>query len=175
MADEPKIIIDSDWKAQAQAEKEKLAAQAKPKTPVAGAEDAEGDPKEGGPIGFGDIVSMFATQALSYLGAFPDPRTGQAMVAPDYAKLYIDMLGVLEQKTKGNLTEKEQKMLTQVLSELRMEFVEVSKAVDKAVAEGKIKPRQSGGAPGVVTPGGGGIAGPGMAGGFGGGIAGPGM
>lgn len=171
MADEPKIIIDSDWKAQAQAEKEKLASQAKPKAAAPGEDDL---PKDGEPIGFSDIVSMFATQALQYLGAFPDPRTGQAMVAPEYAKLHIDMLAILEAKTKGNLTEKEQQLITRVISELRVEFVEISKALEKAVAEGKIKPRSASG-PGVVTPGGGGLTGPGGAVGMSGGISGPGL
>lgn len=150
-ADEPKLIIDSDWKAQAQAEKEKLAAASKPKAPPAGEAPEAGEEK----LGFQDLVSMLATQALTYMGAFPDPRTGKAIIALDYAKLYIDMLGILEEKTKGNLNEQEQQVMTRSVSELRGEFVELVKAVDKAVAEGKISPQQIAGPGASPTPGGG--------------------
>jgi hypothetical protein len=56
-------------------------------------------------------------------------------------------LGILEQKTKGNLSETEKAALEKALSQLRMAFVEVSKAVAKAIQEGKIKPAQAGGMP----------------------------
>src|SRR5689334_10867178 len=131
--EEPKLIIDTDWKSQAQAEKERLAqktAAAKPAAgpgaPAAGGAPGAGDePHE---VRFEDIVGLLATQALSYLGYFADPQTGQAVVSIEYAKLHIDMLAVLEEKTKGNLTDQEQKFLAKTLSQLRMEFVEVSKA-----------------------------------------------
>lgn len=174
----PKIIIDSDWKSQAQAEKEKLAAGNKPKpaaapapTSAAGASQPPqaGDiaagqadaPEEADlenrPVGFQDLVSLLVTQALMYLGAMPDPQTGRAVVAPEYAKLHIDMLAVLEEKTKGNLNEKESQLLSRAVQELRLEFVEVAKAIQKAVAEGKLKPGAMGGmggmggGPGIVT------------------------
>ncbi len=162
----PKLIIDSDWKAQAQAEKERLSAQtpkpaaaAKPAVPGAPA-PAAGAPEEGVPqeVGFQDLVSLLVTQALVYLGAFPDPKTGQAMVALDYAKLHIDMLGVLEEKTKGNLSESEAKLISRAVGELRMEFVEVAKAVQQAIAQGKIKPQQVGAMGGIGPAGVGGGA-----------------
>lgn len=160
---DPKIIIDSDWKAQAQAEKEKLASQAKPTKPQA----APGEqPEEAGPVGVRDLVSLFATQALSYMGAFPDPRTGKAVVALDYAKLYIDMLGVFEDKTKGNLDAEEAAIVSRTVSELRMEYVELVKAVEKAVAEGRLQPQAMGGPGGIGGMGG-------VGGGGGGGIGTP--
>jgi hypothetical protein len=174
MADQPKLIIDSDWKSQAQAEKERLEQQAAAKVaakkapmgmPGAGAAAGMGDAgedAEAGPMGFRDIVAMLATQAMSYMGYFPDPRTGQAVVALDYAKLHIDMLGILEEKTKGNLTEEEQAFMTRSTSELRLAFVELSKAVAKAVQEGRIKPQ--GGPGGGVMPASGLSAAPGASG-----------
>ncbi len=158
MPDEPKLIIDTDWKSQAQAEKDRLdqaAAAKKPKPSVAGEVPAAGEDEK---VRFEDVVALLASQSLSYLGYFPDPRTGQAVVSLEYAKLHIDMLGVMEEKTKGNLTETESAALTRTLSELRMAFVEVQAAVSKAVQEGRIKPRTMGG------PGAGGIgsAGPGL-------------
>lgn len=137
MSEEPKLIIDSDWKSQAQAEKDKLAEKATPKS-AQGADDNR-------PIGFEDLVGMLATQALSYMGYVPDPYTGQAMVSLEYAKMNIDLLGVLETKTKGNLNEEEKAALEKTVSQLRAAFVEVSVAVAKAVKEGKIKPMAAGG------------------------------
>ncbi len=164
MSDEPKIIIDSDWKSQAQAEKDKLQQKVQKEAPIpVGGPADPGAAQSHSP--FADLVSMLVTQALMYMGAFPDPRTGQAMVSLEYAKLHIDMLGTLEEKTKGNLDDAETKLLTRATSELRMEFVELSKEVERAVAEGRIKrpaaPGAGGGSvgPGIVTPGGGGIIG----------------
>jgi hypothetical protein len=127
---QPKIIVDSDWKSQAQAEKEKLSAKAAAKP--------ERSPDD--PLGFEDLVGMLATQALMYMGYFPDPQTGQSIVSVEYARMYLDMLAVLESKTKGNLSEPEQQALTRTTSQLRAEFAELSKAIAKAVAEGRIKP-----------------------------------
>jgi hypothetical protein len=166
MADQPKLIIDSDWKSQAQAEKERLEQQAAAKVAAKKAPmgmapaGEEGEEGEAGPMGFRDIVAMLATQAMSYMGYFPDPRTGQAVVALDYAKLHIDMLGILEEKTKGNLTEEEQAFMSRSTSELRLAFVELSKAVAQAVQEGRIKPQ---GGPGAVGPGAPGMGGRGPA------------
>lgn len=151
MPDEPaKLIVDTDWKAQAEAEKERLASSAKPAKPApAAAPGADQEPGPGEPARFEELVSLLASQALAYLGAFPDPRTGQAMIGLDYAKLHIDLLGVLEEKTKGNLSEPESKLIQRVLSELRLEYVDVAKAVEQAVAQGKLRPQQAGG--GIAT------------------------
>lgn len=154
-SEHPKLIIDSDWKSQAQAEKEKLAAAAKPKDEPKGSGRGAA---AGEAAKFEDLLSLLVSQALAYMGAFPDPRTGQAVVALDLAKLHIDLLGVLEEKTKGNLAEQEAQMLSRTLHELRLEFVDLSKALAKAVEEGRVSPRGAGvppaaGGPGLVTPG----------------------
>jgi len=141
----PKIIIDTDWKSQAQAEKDRLAAEEhkkKAQQPARGAAPGEEAPVV---ASFEELVRLLATQALMYLGAFPD-QSGRAIVALDYAQLHIDLLGVLEAKSKGNLTEQESTMLTRVLHELRMQFVEITRALEKAAAEGRLQPR-SGAAP----------------------------
>lgn len=163
-AEQPKIIIDTDWKSQAQAEKERLASAAKPAAPVAGAaagpDGPPGVPGQRAPgegVRFEDLVGLLTTQALSFMGAYPDPRTGQAVVSLELAKLHIDLLGVLEQKTKGNLAEAEQKMLTQTVHELRLEFVDLTKAISNAIQQGKISPAQAG------AMGAGSLAGPGIA------------
>lgn len=132
--DRPKIIVDDDWKSQAQAEKEKLAEQSKAEA---------GEPKPGElpeKLGFTDLVRMFATQALMYMGAFPDPQTGKAVVALDVAKMNIDLLGILEEKTKGNLEEEEKSLLEESVAALRSQFVEITRMVGQAQAEGRIGP-----------------------------------
>jgi hypothetical protein len=155
MAEEaPKIIVDTDWKSQAQAEKERLAAAEKAKAEQArpAAAGAPGGQGEQMPVpDFIELVRMLATQSLMYLGAFPDPETGRRLVSLELAHFNIDLLGILEQKTKGNLTDEEQKYITHVLYELRMQAVEIAKAVAKAVEQGKISP--SGGPPGAMPAG----------------------
>lgn len=147
---EPKLIIDSDWKSQAEAERQKLAQQAQQKAEQAAEQELP-------PADIMGIVQILATQALLYMGAFPDPQTGRAMVAMDLAKFHVDLLGTLEEKTKGNLTDEEQEVVTQTAHELRLQYVEVNKAVDKAIAEGRAKQvdmNQAGGrAPAAKGPG----------------------
>jgi hypothetical protein len=152
-----KLIIDTDWKSQAQAEKERLSAAEK--APVPTAPGAPGAPAPAGEAAkatlFTELVRMLATQALLYMGAFPDPETGRAVVALDMAKIHVDMLADLEAKTKGNLNETEARLLQRTVHELRMEFVETSKAVAKAVEEGRIAPAAAGSqgpAPSVLPP-----------------------
>lgn len=149
MTDEqPKIIVDDDWKSQARAEKERLSQQEAPKdAAAAGGPGGEGQPGEQRELGFEDLISVLASQALMYLGAMPDPQTGKAVVAPEYARLNIDLLGVLEAKTEGNLTDKESEAIKGVLQELRMRYVEVMQAVAKAYDEGRL------GADGQIAPG----------------------
>ncbi len=125
MADEqdgPKIHIDSDWKAQAQAEKEKLAETASESDPDA----AAAGPGQLPPANFETLVSSFVTQALFAMGAIPDPRTGQRVAHLDLARHNIDMLSVLEEKTKGNLTDEESNLLASTLYELRTRYVQIS-------------------------------------------------
>lgn len=173
MPDDPKIIVDDDWKRQAKAEKAKLAEaeQAKAAAAAAKAATAPGA-AAGSPAGapapdpddpanykvdFNELLRLLGTQALMYMGQFPDPQTGKAIIALDAAKVHIDMLGVLEDKTKGNLTDEEQQSLEGLLGELRMVFVEISRGVAKAMQEGRIGPRGeirgAGAAPGAAMPG----------------------
>jgi len=95
-------------------------------------------------IGFTDLVQVLASQALMYMGAVPDPQTGKAVLSPPMAKAHIDLLGVVEEKTKGNLTEEETALLQGILYELRMQFVELGKMVEQAIREGRISAQQAG-------------------------------
>ncbi len=113
-----KIQIDSDWKAQAQAEKEKIAKQAQ--TAPAGKQA----PAPG--ANFETLISTMIHQALFALGAIPDPRTGQRQVHLELARLQIDMLTVIEDKTKGNLTKEEEELLKTATYELRTRYIQVA-------------------------------------------------
>ncbi len=147
--DMPKIQIDSDWKAEAQREKEKLSEQAKARQAEAAAKSGAsttpgsagaaagraGGAKAGAaggrelpPATFETLMAQLATQALMYMGGYADPRTGEPVLQLDIARHHIDMLGVLEDKTKGNLTEEESKTLATTLYELRGRYVQIGNA-----------------------------------------------
>jgi hypothetical protein len=76
------------------------------------------------PITFPSFILSLVTTAAVHLGDMPDPLTGQTR-EPDLeaASQMIEILGMLGEKTRGNLTDDEQRLLSQVLYELRMRFV----------------------------------------------------
>jgi hypothetical protein len=78
-------------------------------------------------LSFTAFVLSLASTAAIHLGDLADPATGQASeMNLDGASQMIDILTLLEQKTRGNLTAEERQVLEQVLYELRMRFVEAS-------------------------------------------------
>ncbi len=119
-----KIIVDEDWKQQAQKEKEILAAQEESEK-----KKTQEERKGRGPIprgNFAALVSMLTTQALFSLGLLE--VKGQEKREPDLelARYNVDMLETLQEKTKGNLTQEEEKVLENTLNELRMGYVTVA-------------------------------------------------
>ena len=124
MTDENKIIIDDDFKSQVAAEKEALKQEAE----EAPAADAGVDPTQAmqmPPASFDLLVSTFATEALVALGQIPHPMTQEMSANPEHASYAIDMLAMLKEKTKGNLTDAEETTLIDVLHQLRMAFIAV--------------------------------------------------
>lgn len=77
------------------------------------------------PPSFEILISMLFTQAISALGQMPNPVDGETSVDKPMAKHSIDMIEMLETKTKGNLSDDESKMLREALHALRMAFVSV--------------------------------------------------
>src|SRR5439155_1084093 len=73
---------------------------------------------------FIEFVVMHAQNAALFLGQIPNPRTGEAEVNLDLAKMFIDQLAMIQEKTRGNLTSEEAKVLSNALSNLQMAFVE---------------------------------------------------
>lgn len=90
-------------------------------------ESFPGELAEEGPSGFGMLVSYLSTTAMFQLGMLPGPSGEPIPMDLVNAHLTIDLLEVLQEKTQGNLTPEEAKMLEDVLYELRMTFVEVQK------------------------------------------------
>ena len=155
MADDPQpsLQIDTDWKKQAQEEKRKLAertqqpaapapglltpgsgaaaatgaapaAGATTAPPGAGGREARGGRRELPQAGMSSLVNSLLTQVLLYLGEIA--TASGPMVDLDRARHQLDTLAMLEDKTKNNLTEDEQKQLDSALYEARMRFVNVA-------------------------------------------------
>jgi hypothetical protein len=74
-------------------------------------------------IDFATFVLSLNHSALVQLGQVPDPMTGEGAPALPLAKQTIDLLALLEEKTKGNLSGEEEHILEQVLYDLRMIYV----------------------------------------------------
>ncbi len=89
-----------------------------------GKEELSAPPQQ---IDFGTLVFSFATSALINMGLSPDPNTSKTVKNLDFAKQNIDILEVLQKKTKGNLTAEENQLMENLLAEVRLKFVEVSK------------------------------------------------
>ncbi len=130
-SEKPKIIIDEDWKAQVDFEKEAARAAASvspasfnPNTGV-GSQDQPVELPDGPlpPATFSFLLTTIATQAMIALGQVPNPITGKVELRPQQAKHYIDTLSMLEEKTTGNRTSDESTLLTEVLHQLRMAYV----------------------------------------------------
>ncbi len=156
-SDSPGLHVDSDWKAQARAEKQRLAEQAAQNpasasgpppgaaaTGVAAAAAGQADPQRGQlpPSDFKTMVSRMVTEAMMSLGMVPEPQSGRRVAVLDLARFHIDMLSVLEDKTRGNLDDEEAKLLSTALHELRMQYIQVSQQAIEQQAE-NVSPRAS--------------------------------
>lgn len=79
-------------------------------------------------IDFPTFVLSLASSAQISLGIVPNPMTGGREADLAHAKQTIDIIGMLESKTQGNLSPEESGLLKQVLFQLRMQYVEISKS-----------------------------------------------
>ena len=89
---------------------------------------AEGDEAAFGEMSFSTFVMGLTTQVLMHLGEIPDPVHQGVMHDLPAAKQMIDLLGILRDKTKGNLDAAEEQLLGEVLYDLRMRYVEVARS-----------------------------------------------
>ncbi len=84
---------------------------------------------------FIEFVMMQAQNAALFLGQIPNPQTGKGEVNLELAKMFIDQLAMIQEKTRGNLTNEETAVLRNTLSNLQMAFVEVSRQVREGGGE----------------------------------------
>ena len=85
-------------------------------------------------LDFSSFAMSLATQTMMMLGQIPHPETGELTVHIEAARQTIDILGMLQEKTEGNLSNEESTLSTEILSSLRMAFVNIKKAQDVSSA-----------------------------------------
>lgn len=91
--------------------------------------DSKGEPAQAlGPVDFATHVLSLASSAMVALGKMPDPSGETPPADLDTAHYLIDVLGMLELKTRGNLDESEQKLLQSLLYDLRVAYVDTAAA-----------------------------------------------
>ena len=79
-------------------------------------------------VDFATFLLSLSHSALVHLGEAPNPETGTVEKSLVLARQTIDLVGMLEEKTKGNLTGDEERLIGQILFDLRMRYVELSKS-----------------------------------------------
>lgn len=112
--------VDESWKAQVEQEKHS-------ETEQPAGEPAEGSADTRPPLpepSLKTFVSGLAGQVLINLGLYPNPAAGKPQVDLEQAKYSIDLLQVLKDKMRGNLTDEEAKIIDTMLYDLRMRYVE---------------------------------------------------
>ncbi len=99
------------------------------------ADDLEDDgseiPGADDPASFVNFLSTLATNAAASLGAVPHPATGQRAVDLETGKYWLDVLGMIRDKTKGNLHKQESRLLDGLLADLRMQYVTMVRATEE--------------------------------------------
>ena len=83
------------------------------------------------PASFVNFLSTLATNAAAALGAVPHPATGQRGLDLETGKYWLDVLGMIRDKTKGNLHPQEFRLLDGLLGDLRMQYVHLVKATEE--------------------------------------------
>jgi len=117
--EEKKIIVDEDWKARVEREKEEL----KKKLEQEKAQKQEEPEEEELKPSFETIVGMLSTDAMLALGVVAPQGAQQVVIDLDQAQFFIDLLIVLREKTKGNLTPQEEGLLNASIARLQEIFL----------------------------------------------------
>lgn len=122
--------VDESWKEQVEKEKTTVRQQETPPSrsrpeSEPRRESPSARPRGGAPPAgeFSMFLSTLSMQALMALGEIPHPVTQTAQEDLEQARYLIDVLGMLQEKTKGNLTAEESALMEDVLYELRMKYV----------------------------------------------------
>jgi hypothetical protein len=78
-------------------------------------------------VNFNSLIFSLSSSALLNMGDIAEPQTGETKKDLPMAKYSIDIISMLQEKTKGNLTEEEHKFLDNILADLRLRYVKASK------------------------------------------------
>ncbi|MEM7164255.1 MAG: DUF1844 domain-containing protein [Planctomycetota bacterium] len=131
--------VDDEWKQRAAEEKRKIeqslaAEENAANAAAAGAsgaglsevvEGVAGEPR----VDFMALIQPLAAQAMAGLGQLPDPRTGMRGIDLEFARDSIDLLSILDVKTRGNLSGEEAAMMQELLQNLRAGFASAARAM----------------------------------------------
>lgn len=120
--------VDEGWKAQVENEKKGHPEPSPVKPPPAASRGAPPSQQAPEQAGFSFFLSSVSMQVLMCLGEMPHPATNQVHEDLEQARTLIDVLGILQEKTKGNLTSEEQGLLEELLYELRLKYVEKTRS-----------------------------------------------
>ncbi len=135
VSDRRKFVVEEDGSVKAR-EAEKAEADEAPAAEPEAAPDEECDAcdpdtyKNLPPIDFASFIISLSTSTMVYLGDLPDPVNEKVEKDLTLAKQNIDLLGMLQDKTKGNLSDLEEHLLKNALYDLRLRFVEACKKGD---------------------------------------------
>lgn len=94
-------------------------------------DESEEIPGAEDPASFVNFLSTLATNAAAALGAMPHPATGQRSLDLETGKYWLDVLGMLREKTNGNLHPQEARLLDGLLGDLRMQYVQLVRATEE--------------------------------------------
>src|SRR6187200_1662730 len=92
---------------------------------------------------FIEFVLMQAQNAALFLGQIPNPQTGKGEVKLEVAKMFIDQLAMIQEKTRGNLSNEESAVLRNTLSNLQLAYVEVPGGASRAATAEKKAPESA--------------------------------
>ncbi len=127
--EEPKIIIDEDWKSQVEKEKEAADSQGEAGKDEQGAQK---DKEEEEATPFMQLVSYLAMHGAAAMGMFADPNAESITVNLETGRFVIDMLMTLREKTKGNITPAEEAGLRSMSAELQQAYVQVAQSIQQS-------------------------------------------
>lgn len=103
--------------------------------PIGESDEEEDFPGAEDPASFVNFLSTLATNAAAALGAMPHPATGQRSLDLDSGKYWLDVLGMLKEKTNGNLHPQEARLLDGLLGDLRMQYVQLVRATEERLKQ----------------------------------------
>lgn len=126
MSDAPEKRVDESWKEQVEREKQQpeaaappAAAPSQPAPPAGERPEAEALPE----ARFDHFLSGLVMDALIALGDMPHPTTRKQAANLTHARYLVDLLGLLQEKTRGNLSAEEDQLLKDALYQLRMRYL----------------------------------------------------